>query len=60
MTFRCGECEKDFETDCPYGSNVTCPNCGTIWETDYDESWDPATGEESQYAWLARKAPLGE
>jgi rRNA maturation protein Nop10 len=31
---------------------LTCPSCGAKVEWQYDESWDPETGDESRWTWL--------
>lgn len=38
--FECKKCDKEFTVDWDYGDEVTCPHCGTVWETDYEENWD--------------------
>jgi GTP cyclohydrolase I len=39
-------CGKEFSADFPYADGVTCPHCGTVWETDWEEHYD------SMNAWI--------
>jgi len=50
MEFECEECDKDFEAPFPYGEDVVCPHCGTVWETDDEYDID------NMYAWITGKA----
>ena len=48
--FHCDQCDKEFTCEWGFGDDVKCSNCGTIWETDYDESVDSVLGP-----WLVRR-----
>lgn len=54
--FDCDECEKEFDVPKYFwdfiGKNVTCPHCGTEWETEADYS--DSTGD-AWYAMLTNK-----
>lgn len=54
-----GRFEYDCQTDgCEgtmrggFGDDVTCPVCGTVWETDWDYS-----GTDTAVAWIVRPVP---
>ena len=57
MDFTCRNCQTDFAVTWDFGDVVTCPTCGTAWETDYETNadgdvfgpWlaDDITGEET-------------
>ncbi len=34
--FTCPQRGQWFEAEWSFGEDVTCPHCGTEWETDYD------------------------
>lgn len=51
MEFTCEKCGEDFETESfPYGDDVTCPHCGTVWHTDWECGWD------NRSAWITDPA----
>lgn len=51
--FVCKKCDAEFTTgEFPFGDDVTCPHCGTVFETDWDY-----VDEDSMAAWLVREKP---
>lgn len=59
MTYDCSECKKEFEHECTFGDDVTCPHCGTLLATDFEEYWDQESGDEWYTSWVIGKASLG-
>ncbi len=40
------------------GDDITCPHCGGLYLLEFDESWDPETGEEWGYFFLTSEMRL--
>jgi hypothetical protein len=48
----CPKCDKEFVVEeFPFGEDVQCPHCKTIFETDMEESCSE-DGDESLYWWF--------
>lgn len=51
----CKKCDQGFIAEWDFGDNVTCSNCGTVWETDYDtDYYDNISGP-----WITTEAGAG-
>lgn len=45
LGMQCAACDLTFGLpEFPFGSNVQCPHCGAVMETDFDESVDGLLG----------------
>lgn len=52
FSFTCKRCEREWEDrEYSFGEAVTCPECKTVWQTDYDEGEDGLIGP-----WLTQPA----
>ncbi len=51
----CPKCKADLSEFCNFDqllNIVVCPKCETELELNYDESWDPETGDEDSWWWF--------
>lgn len=50
MTYDCPKCHCDEDMEGSFGDDVTCPCCGTVWETDWDY-----TSYDSMACWITKE-----
>ncbi len=61
---KCLKCEEDvsglvgFNTLCD--EFIECPKCGHKMKVEYEESYDPESGEESYWFWVTNYKAKGE